>query len=679
MTLLAGVVVGPVLAPSSAGPGTGSVARAADGVWAQVPDSAEVASVTLTQVSPAAAGGDDVLRLSGVLTNTSDSPIVDPVPALRWSADPLQSVAEIDLVAENPLFRYGQVDYRFSDTLDTVDPGERTRFVLEVPLDDLAIGRGVFVVGVDVLAGLPDGLRVFVADDRTTVPVDVEADDPLPVAMLWPLAAKPSLLPDGRLVDDDLAGQVAPGGRLDNLLRSAGGSEATWVVDPDLVASLSAMADGYETVAGGETDEGSAAATRYLADLGDTLGQAADVRAMPMADPDVGGALASGIAGPAIEATLIDAATDPAVSDLAGRAVAPVALLGDRPVTNRMLGIYSRAGIATSVLSPDSVEPGSAQGRTRVSREKRRNVPAVIARVPPTDGVGGRSELTTRQWLLSTTAVQATTAGGPSVMVVGPSARWTPSAAAAQALLSAWRSTQWVEPVTMAGLPGPAEGQETVALVDGAQPSPLPDGIATGLAEVVEDAERLQPLFAEPVLGSDEIPAVTARATSYAWQADPEAGLQYLDALASGVVDAEQQIELVVSPSITLASRSGRFPITLVNGASVDVVVGVDFTSQNSTRLRVENIEPVVLTAGEKRTFTATALATANGRLQVTARLVTSEGSQVGAPATTIVDVTNVGALGWTVIGLGGVLMVAAIARSRWRSRRSPAAPTGDE
>jgi hypothetical protein len=148
--------------------------------------------------------------------------------------------------------------------------------------------------------------------------------------------------------------------------------------------------------------------------------------------------------------------------------------------------------------------------------------------------------------------------------------------------------------------------------------------------------------------------------------------------LTAQVVDAESQIGLVVSPSITLASRSGRFPVTLVNGTAVDVVVGVDFVSQNSSRLRVEDIEPVVLTAGEKRTFTPTALATANGRLQVTAYLVTTQGSRVGMPATTIVDVTNVGALGWTVIGLGGALLVAAVLRSRLRSRSRSAAATVD-
>jgi hypothetical protein len=166
------------------------------------------------------------------------------------------------------------------------------------------------------------------------------------------------------------------------------------------------------------------------------------------------------------------------------------------------------------------------------------------------------------------------------------------------------------------------------------------------------------------------LPGTLSRATSYAWQDDPAAGTAYLGAVTSTITGVEDQIGLVVSPSITLSSRSGRFPITLVNDANADVVVGVEFTSQNSSRLRVEDIEPIVLTSGEKRTVTATALATANGRLQVTATLVSTERAPVGAPVSTIVDVTNVGALGWTVIAAGGVLLVAALARSRLRGRR---------
>ena len=92
---------------------TVSTARA--DVVGQVPGGEQVAEVALTAVRPSVAGADDVLRLTGVLTNVSDDDLVDPLPALRWSGDPLQSVDEVDLVAANPFFRYGRIDYRFAE------------------------------------------------------------------------------------------------------------------------------------------------------------------------------------------------------------------------------------------------------------------------------------------------------------------------------------------------------------------------------------------------------------------------------------------------------------------------------------------------------------------------------------------------------------------------------------
>lgn len=663
-----------------------AAAQPTAGVATQVPGGAEVATVTLSRVSPAVATGDDVLRLSGVLVNTADFPLTDPLPALRWSGDPLQDVDEVDLVSRNPLFRYGRIDYRFADPLDTLAPGEQAPFSIEVPLASLGIGSGVFVLGVDVLASLPDGLRVFVADARTTVPVDVEVDEPLPVAVLWPLAAAPSLLPDGRLVDDRLATEVGEGGRLQRLLSSARSTPVTWVVDPDLVTTLSAMAAGYEVVGTGDPGTGSEAAERYLDDLVEVLGSAEDVRQIPAADPDVGGSLAAGVEAPTVRTAVADGVTDTSASTLAGRPLPPLALLADRPVTSRMLGVYRRAGIETSVLSAEAVTAPSPDGRETVVRDRGADVEAFIARVPPAGTASGddSTALAARQWMLSATAVHANLGTRPAAMVVAAPPRWTPSAAEASALLEAWESTDWVEPVALADVPNGPDNQSEgdtgpVTLVAGVQPTPLPTASVDGLAGLLDAADRLQPLFAEPVLDAAEIPRVIARSSSYAWQADPDAGERYLRSLTSQVVDAESQISLLVSPSITLASRSGRFPITLVNDAAVDVVVGVEFTSQNSSRLRVEDIEPVILTAGEKRTFTPTALATANGRLQVSAALVTTEGSTVGDPATTIVDVTNVGALGWTVIGAGGVLLVAALVRARWRGRRSEAPAVGAE
>lgn len=646
----------------------------------QVPGDAEVAEVVLTDLDPAYAAGDDVVTLRGRLTNRGDAPLADPLPTLRWSSDPVQTLDDLALVESNPLFRYGRVDYRFADPLQTLGPGESTTFRIDVPVDALVVAPGVYVVGVDVLATLPDGLRVFVASARTTLVVGLDVETPLDVAMLWPLAAAPSLLPDGRLSSDAVAEQIAPEGRLSMLVDSGRGTPVTWVVDPDLVLTTAAMVDGYETAGQSPSPTAPADAARFLSELSAVLPSAADVRQVPLADPDVGGSLAAGVDQETVEASLTEGSSEPALSDLTGRPIPHLAVLVDRPVTNRMLGTYLRSGVGTVVMDADAVRSIDDAGRGRLDRSKGRDVEAVVARRPPAAVDGVDAPLAARQWLLSTTAVLATAAPQQTPttgQVVAPPLLWSVDSDVAAALLEVWQDAPWVEAVPLRSIPR-SESPVTLGR-GGPRPPPLPAAIVDGLLTVLDDADRLGPLLAEPLLDPEQRTQTVARATSHAWQEDEVPGLAYVRALEQTVTGVEQDLSLLVSPSITLSSRSGRFPVTLVNDSELDVVVGVAFTSQNTSRLRVEDIEPVLLTAGEKRTFTATALATANGRVQVSASLVTTDDMPIGRPEEAIVDVTNAGALGWTVIAAGGVLLAAALVRARLRARHRPTVPEDAE
>ena len=647
----------------------------ATGVRTQVPGDAVVATATLTSVDPAAATSDDVLELRGVLRNVGERTLTDPVAAFRWSSDPVQTLDELALVQDNPLFRYGRVEYGYSQPLDTLQPGDEVEFVVEVPLAELPVGSGVHVMGVDVLATLPDGLRVFVASARTTVPIDIDAD-PLPVALLWPLVTAPSLLPDGRLLDDSLADEVARGGRLETLARVAAGSEVTWVLDPDLVDTLDAMVGGYSTERPPEEGVGAADAAEFLARLPTAISAESDVRQIPAADPDVGGALAAGLTPSEVEQWVSDGVVDTSVEDLLARPVPRVTLLTDRRVTSEMLDAYVSAGADTAVLDRDAVSPTPSSPRVEVEGIQRADIPALLAEPLPSGNddsdADASPEVTVHQALLSSTALLAESANAPDALVLAPPTRWAPDEQLASTVLEGWQSAPWVDPVPVRDIP-PAP--DSVSLAPTGEPAPVDPGIVDELSALQDDLARLEPLFTEPPVAPGELPRAGARSTSYAWQEAPERGLAYVETLGATVSNVEDQVQIVLSPSVTLSSRSGRFPITLVNDSAADVQVGVSFTSQNTSRLRVEDIDPVVLTAGEKRTFTATALATANGRVQVAAEAVTTDGDLVGDPASTIVDVTNVGALGWTVVAVGGILFGAAALRSRLRRRTSQADP----
>lgn len=634
-------------------------------VGMQVPGGAVVAQATLTSLEPALVT-TEALTLRGAVRNVSSAPLVDPLPALRWSRDALQSADELDLVAENPLFRYGGIDYRYSVSLPTLQPGEQATFEIEVPLADLVPGPGVYVVGVDTLATLPDGLRVFVASARTTVAVDVTREEPLPVSLLWPLASAPSLLPDGRLVDDALAAEIAPGGRLEGLVRSATGAPVTWVVDPDLVGTVAAMVPGYETAQPPGPGSGGADAAGFLALLSSAVSVDSDVRRLPSADPDLGGMAASGFDPQEVDATADAALRSSVLADLLGSRTPPLAVLTDRPVDEALLATYAGAGLGDVVLPASSVLDATGT----VAPLAGGSLTAVLAQplAPPAPDPAVGTALALRQRLLAETAL----APDAAALVLAPDLRWSVSAPEASAVLSAWQQAPWVRPLTLDELP---VATEPVTLRDDVAADPLDAAIAEGLRQVIADVDRLRPLFAEPPVDDDELPVVSARIVSTAWRDQPERGASFVGAVRDVVAGAASEVSLVLSETITLSSRSGRFPVTLVNDSAADVVVGVRFTSQNSSRLRVEDIPPTVLTAGEKGTFTATALATANGRVVITADLVTTEGTTVGTPSSAVVDVTNVGSLGWVVVAAGGVLLAVALGRSRWRRRTVTEAP----
>jgi hypothetical protein len=115
-----------------------------------------------------------------------------------------------------------------------------------------------------VLGVPPESAADSSADALTSV-VAPDTSKPVRLTMMWPLADRPRLgagAPGGttpvRLTDDDLAGSLAPGGRLDILLSAAdfatspsvdpGGqvrSALCLAVDPDLLVTVNAMTTGY--------------------------------------------------------------------------------------------------------------------------------------------------------------------------------------------------------------------------------------------------------------------------------------------------------------------------------------------------------------------------------------------------------------------------------------------------
>jgi Family of unknown function (DUF6049) len=643
------------------------------------------ATASLRVVTPAAPQPGETLVLGGAIENTGGEPLGDVQAILRYSAVPLDDRDDIRRVATDQDLRWGQ---RYTDFFQEVDaelrPGEKVDYQVQVPVDELNLETpGVYAVGVDIRAQPADGERQTFATERTVVPWLPDDELPaVPVALLWPLATQPSLLPDGTLLGDNLAGLLAPGGSLSALVEVPGTTPVTWVVDPDLLVTAGTMADGYAvTAADGTTSEGSGAADAeaWLSRFGAAT-EGDELLLLPYANPDL----------PAVARDDERAATDTAKQALTatadwvsraqlagGTAIAwPGSGVADEPT----LSALAAAGAQTVVLARDAVV-GTTDGARAQVRAGDATLDAVltdgglesaIAATAAADPVAGVTAL--RQAWLAETAMAALAADGaavaPPLLVAAPPPGWQPSADAARALVDVWVKTPWAHPTALADLPAGVDSATQTDPATTAVPTELPPEYVAAVAALKRDSARYAALLAEPDALVEELKTATLRSLATTWRGVPEAGTGYTAEVTAAVALRVGEVSVLVPESVTLSSNKGTFPLTVSNGLPQPVLVSVAVVADYPDRLSVADVSPQRVEAGENATVEVTAEATANGRVPVTVRLTAADGSQLGPSQRMVVNATDYGTIGWVVIGLAVALFVAAAVLRLIRSRR---------
>ena len=156
------------------------------------------------------------------------------------------------------------------------------------------------------------------------------------------------------------------------------------------------------------------------------------------------------------------------------------------------------------------------------------------------------------------------------------------------------------------------------------------------MGEVRDGHQRLAALTS--VLTSDQTFTDTytralLRAESTAWRADRAGGRTYARHVVDRISRLQAQVHLVPPGPVTLAARSGRIPVTVVNDLDEQVTVRVGVEAVPSVRLSLVQPAPVVLEPHSSSTLDIAADATTNGSVQVVARLLTTRGSRVRAAA----------------------------------------------
>ncbi|WP_299959278.1 DUF6049 family protein [uncultured Modestobacter sp.] len=301
LTLGTGLTLGAgLVAPAAGAAPSDTDASATDSV------SAHPLRVTVSRLEPKTVTPGAQIEVTGALVNDSSDTWTDLEVRLQRGDRIATRAGLADDVDDPGDATAATAPFRPVD--GELAPGGSLPFSYTTTAEELRIGPdGVYPVLVNV-NGVRSGSGTERAGELWT---HLVAQSPTPatrtsVAWLWPLTDEPHRDAAGAFTDDDLATEVADGGRLDRAVEvleripeAPGGDgpavPVTLAVDPALLEELAVMADGPYT-AGGEQGTG----TEDAADLLDRLRAVAgeqDVAVLPYADVDGDALVAAGLPG----------------------------------------------------------------------------------------------------------------------------------------------------------------------------------------------------------------------------------------------------------------------------------------------------------------------------------------------------------------------------------------------
>ncbi|MEV7397954.1 DUF6049 family protein [Aeromicrobium sp. NPDC092404] len=667
LVALLAMILGTVVAP-------GLPARAAD----QDPQ----LGVSIQTLSPSRLGGPATVTMTGTVTNHDDHAWSNVQAYLVIPTVPFTTRAQVEDAIDNGDAYTGArvIDPGTFDDLGDLAPKQTLRFTVRVPAAQLRISgaEGVYPVGVQILGTDTGGQRSTDAIARATtfLPLVSSGHPRVPSAVVWPF-----LMPDRRGYDGDYADPkglltaVSPGGRLRNLLDLAvdtGGNASTALIDPALLVGVDDLARDRRLPDGVElTEQQRAEARRFLGDLL-AFARLRGCWILGFDRPDVLGLSQSGgLEGPLRAA--VNRATDSTLTtfQLFGRRTSwPT----KRGVTARLLRDLRGSGDSPVVVASEAL-PDWDRRQGSVVRYATPSGPMPLLVTDELDaGVPGQdSVVTLRQRILSEAALATLQreidpkSRADAITMVDP--RWNPGPRWSVGRLSQAFETPFTSPTSLESVltrPLARYGGKVAAAKD----RPLSRAQLDAAAGIVAKGNALSSVIPQSDAVDDALAQDVASVLGVRWRRDPAAGTAIAEKLAREAGAELRRITIKAPPSVTLSSSKGGFPITIRNGTDEAIRVGVSLDSSNPA-LRIPDVEPVDIGAGERRTVTVDVDLGRQNTTSVTARLRSTDGKAIGLPDEFNVRSSKIGVVLWVAMGLAALLVLAALVRRFSRRRTS--------
>jgi hypothetical protein len=692
--------------------------------------------VTLTSLLPAAPQPGDTLVIRGTATNVSDTAISGLTAELRMS-EALSARSTFDEYADDP---NGNVD-GLSDTLSqpapltrtSLGPGASEPFEISTPLDS-ATGLpssswevrelGVAITGVSAQDTTTVGtLRTFLP----WAPRDAVGPNQLKVAWLWPLIDQPHRATSTLWTDDDLAPELAPGGRLASLVTAAEtaarqappppappkrGSRhhhhlahlqppdpardvpVTWVVDPMLVDDVDAMRSPYQIEGSPKptAGKGSDDAKAWLAALRSATSDQA-VLPVPYGDPDVVAAVRSGLS------TLVG------VAATAGRALLtqllPSASLLDTgwppggELDQQAADALFSDGATSLVLSDTALPPTASPNETPSSRASlvtaAGDIPTALSDSILSDAVsdgadsGANSAIALQRYLAETLMIEAEAPSEQRSILVAPAPRWQPSESYASSLLADTGKVPWLEPTTLGAIlgdrPDPSVERAPLDYPSADRDAELPTAYLHQVAAKQRALSQLTNILPPADPETRPLSAGLLRALSTAWRGVTAARRGWLNDFSRQLDTMTSGVHIVSVPgsTVTLTGHGGKVPVTIANNLGAPAQITVQLDAHERLSLPGNGRVAVTIPAGQQTTVDVHATAKTSGVFALDVQLLTPSGQKYGTPVQLFVRSTVYGTITLVITGVATAALLVAVAirltRRAINARRASSTP----
>jgi hypothetical protein len=546
---------------------------------------------------------------------------------------------------------------------------------------------------------------------RTTPPA------PLQVTWLWPLLDRPHRLTStGYFLDDDLAAEVAVGGRLDRALRVVEDVAAevplTLVVDPDLLDELEVMATVRYRVAtpspklGSIPGTGTAAARAWLDRFTAVIDThpGIDVDLTPYADPDVESLARNGLSW---TPSIADQDAQDRLASALGTRVPlhNVTWPVGHTLSQSTLTALVRQGRSTVVVGdttlPRHRDDLGVNALAPLSTSAGPAIAAVTSGILEHDvsavlGPSGRG-LNALPELVAHLAIRVVTSPDTShYVVLTPPRRLDVDPQVAERALRASTQAFWNQGMTLGTATRIVPGTDHGLLHPDPSVPHLPDQAIAAMQTVDRTLpgltgksglpDRTAPTAATStaVATIDRIPLGLQRTASSDLLTNPKLIVTHATGLARTVNRFRAAVHLVPpagNASYTLTSNEAPLPVTVANPLDVAAQVRVQVrAADNRPGFRTETVT-VDVPAGSTQQVRVPTRIDFTGRINVVVTLSTLNGMSVGGGRLPLsVRNTALGKVGVAITTIAAIVLAIAllfrgIRGLRWRMRRNASGP----